>query len=111
MKGGKAFSQPIVDGLKPVLADIVEHRQTHGQKTLADLPQLPSLEWRKFLDSLGLRHLSHHGLRASWVSRAAMAGIPEAVAQRFSNHSSTAVHRVYLKLSTGDMADMLKRLG
>ena len=111
MKHGKSFSQPIVDGLKPVLADIVEHRQTHGHKTLADLPQLPSLEWRKFLDSLGLRHLSHHGLRSTWITRAAMAGIPEAVAQRFSNHSSTAVHRVYLKLSTGDMAEMLRKLG
>jgi hypothetical protein len=111
VKGGKAFSQPIIDGLKPMLADIVEYRRTHGHAALADLPQLPSLEWRKFLDSLGLRHLSHHGLRVSWVTKAAMAGIPEAVAQRFSNHSSTAVHRIYLRLSTGDMASMLKRLG
>jgi hypothetical protein len=111
VKGGKAFSQPIVDGLKTILADIVEYRRTHGHTALADLPQLPSLEWRKFLDSLGLRHLSHHGLRVSWVTKAAMAGIPEAVAQRFSNHSSTAVHRIYMRFSTSDMSEMLKRLG
>jgi hypothetical protein len=111
VKGGKAFSQHIVDPLLPLLREIVEHRLLQRATTLADLPELPSLEWRKFLDSLGLRHLSHHGLRVSWVSRAAMAGIPEAVAQRFSNHSSTAVHRIYLRLSTGDMASMLRKLG
>lgn len=111
VKGGKAFSQPIVEPLLPTLRDIFEYRVRNLEPTLADLPQLPSLEWRKFLDSLGLRHLSHHGLRSTWISKAAMAGIPEAVAQRFSNHSSTAVHRIYLRLSTGDMASMLRKLG
>lgn len=110
MKARRGFSQPIVAPLLPLLRDIVKHREENGHKELANVPQLASLEWRQFLDSLGLRHLSHHGLRATLITRAAKAGIPESIAQRFSGHSSNAVHRIYMKFSTDDMAEALRRL-
>ncbi len=110
VKGEKGYSQPIDKRLLPELREIVRLRREVGEATICNVPELASLHWRKFLDSLGMRNVSHHSLRVRWVSEAAKAGIPEAVAMRFSNHSSSEVHRIYLKLSAGDMASMLDRL-
>jgi hypothetical protein len=74
------------------------------------LTSFASLGWRRFLDGLGFRHLSHHGLRASWITKAALSGIPEAAAKRFVNHGSSAVHAIYQKITAGDLAPMLERL-
>jgi hypothetical protein len=63
-----------------------------------------------FLDGLGLPHLSHHGLRVSWISKAAVSGIPEAVARKFANHSSATVHRIYQRVGLEDVAGFLKNL-
>jgi hypothetical protein len=109
-RSGKGYSQHIDKRLLPELREIVRLRREAGEATLCTIPALGSLHWRKFLDSLGMTNVSHHSLRVRWVSEAAKAGIPEAVAMRCSNHSSSEVHRIYLKLSTGDMASMLDRL-
>jgi hypothetical protein len=60
-----------------VLAKVVEHRRKLACTTLCDLPKLPSLEMRRFLDTLlpidaGFKNLSHHGLRTSWITKAAL---------------------------------------
>jgi len=111
VKGGKAYSQPINGRLLPELRAIVARRRAGGATTLCEPPELASLCWRQFLDSLGMTNVSHHSLRVRWVSEAARAGIPEAAAMRFSNHSSSDVHRIYLRISQDDMAGLLKRLG
>lgn len=89
---------------------IVARRRAAGASTLADMPDMASLHWRKFLDSLGMTNVSHHSLRVRWVSEAAKAGIHEAAAMRFSGHSSSEVHRIYLKLTTADLASQLEKL-
>jgi hypothetical protein len=61
-------------------------------------------------DSLEINGVSHHDLRRTWITKAAMSGIPESVACKFCNHSSLTVHRIYQKFSIGDMAEMLTRL-
>jgi integrase len=111
-KGGrkKAFSQPIDKRLLPVLTDIVAHRRAIGATKLCDIPQFPSIEWRHMLDSLGINGVSQHDLRRTWITRAAMANIPESVAMKFSGHSSSTVHQVYQAFSTSDVASMLDRL-
>jgi hypothetical protein len=98
----------------------LEHRKAQGKQTLCDLPALPSLEWRRFLDGLKSRigdaaepnilDISHHDLRRTWVTAACLAGIPEAAACRFTNHSSSEIHRIYLALTASDMSGMLDRL-
>jgi hypothetical protein len=110
VKGGKAYTQPIDERLLPDLREIVARRRAAGEATLCEPPVLGSLHWRKLLDSLAMRNVSHHSLRVRWLSDAAKAGIPEAVAMRFSNHSSVDVHRIYLRYSQTDMADALRRL-
>ncbi|MBV8898871.1 MAG: site-specific integrase [Verrucomicrobia bacterium] len=107
VKGGKAFAQPIVPQLRERLLSIVNERRRRGERFLCTIPERPSIEWRVFLDSLGLRHVSHHGLRVTFITRACRARVPENQVMRFVSHSSTAVHRIYQKLSVGDIAEML----
>lgn len=112
MKGGKAFTQAIDPRFLPILAEIVAHRRTLGESTLCSLPSnpSPSMELRRFLDALGLHGLSQHGLRTSWVTRAALSGIPESATMKFTNHSSREVHAVYTRLSSGDVVQFFDRL-
>ena len=124
-KGGeeRAYTQPIDKHLLPALRDIVEHRKNIGATTLCDLPEwenakqdsdgpgAASYEWRQYLDGLGIHGVSHKSLRITWITEAAIKGIPEAMACKFSNHSSLTVHRIYQQFTTNDMADMLDRLG
>jgi hypothetical protein len=117
-KGGRArsYTQPIDDRLLKPLREIIEHRKGEGKSTLCDIPDFtkgevpPSVQWRQFLDALAITDVSHHCLRKTWVTEAALAGIPESVACKFSNHSSLTVHRIYQRFTTADMAGMLKRL-
>jgi hypothetical protein len=113
MKSRKQFDQPVDPKFLPLLAEIVAHRKKLGKSTLADLPRnpSPSLELRAFLDSIGLAGLSHHGLRATWVTRAALAGIPEAVAMRFSGHASREVHSIYQSVTAADATSFFEKLG
>jgi integrase len=113
---GRAYTQPIDSRLLAPLREIIEHRKAQGKVTLCDIPDFtkaevpPSVQWRRFLDGLGITDVSHHDLRRTWVTEAALAGIPESVACRFSNHSSLTIHRIYQRFTAGDMASMLKRL-
>jgi integrase len=110
VKGGKGYSQPIDPAFYPILQELVAHRQQLAQPMLCDVPTLPSVEWRRFLDELGLKHLVHHGLRATWITRAALAGIPESLAKRFVNHASSQVHLIYQKITANDLLPMLDAL-
>ena len=107
VKGGKGYSQPITPDFFPILQELVAHRQSIGQSMLCEIPVLPSVEWRRFLDELGLKHLVHHGLRATWITRAALAGVPESLAKRFVNHASSQVHAIYQKITATDLMPML----
>jgi hypothetical protein len=112
VKGGKPFTQSIYPEFLPILAEIVAHRRQLGESRLCSLPKLPSLQIRWFLDGLGFKELSHHGLRVSWITRAALAGFPESVAMRFANHASREVHAIYQRIGSSDVAkffDLLKK--
>jgi integrase len=110
VKGAKGYSQAIDPAFYPILQEIVAHRKSLGSPLLCEVPILASVEWRRFLDGLGLPHLCHHGLRATWITRAALAGIPESLAKRFSNHSSSQVHQIYQKITANDLMPMLDAL-
>jgi integrase len=109
-KGDRPFTHSIDQRVLSAIADIVRYRQSAGASTLCDLPYMCSVHWRILLDCLNLPHLSHHGLRVTWITRAARAGVPENIAMRFVNHSSTAVHQIYQKLSVGDVAESLSKI-
>ena len=106
-KGDKPFTQPLDRRAVPVLSEIVANRQKQGFRTLCDLPEMPSVEWRRVLDDLKFPHLCHHGLRVTWITRAARSGkIPEPQARRFVNHASGTVHQLYQKLNADDVSHL-----
>jgi hypothetical protein len=110
VKGGKPYSQPINPPFTELLLEISNHRASIGANTLCDIPELPSVKWRRFLDELGLQHLCHHGLRATWITRAALAGISETLAMRFVHQASRDVHHIYQKIPASDLLPMLDAL-
>jgi hypothetical protein len=114
VKGRRGFSHPIDPDFFPILQELVAHRQAMGKSTLCDIPSEkedpPSVQIRQFLDSLGLHHLVHHGLRVTWVTQAALCGFPESLAKRFVNHASTQVHEIYQRITGTDLLPMLDGL-
>lgn len=105
-KGNKPFTHPIATAALPLLEDLIEKRRAAGHASLCDIDTpIPSVYWRRFLDSMTLPHLCQHGLRTTWITQAAMSGtISQAQAKRFVNHGSTAVHAIYQRLSAEDIA-------
>jgi hypothetical protein len=110
VKGSKGYAQPIAPQFFDKLLEIANHRASIGASTLCDVPEIPSVIWRELLDDLGLYHLSHHGLRATWITRAALRGIPEALTRRFVNHASQQVHEIYQRITATDLLPMLETL-
>lgn len=111
VKGDKPFTQPIDPRLLPELREIVAARRADGHRSLCDLPTFGcSLAWRSFLNGLKLQGLSQHGLRVTWITRAATSGrngqrgIFLAEAKRFVNHGSTSVHEGYQRLNADDVS-------
>lgn len=109
---GKRFTHPMdaraVDSLRTLVAE--RKKDSKQAKTLCDIPLLASVEWRRFLDTLSLGHLSHHGLRVTWITRAAKAGVPLNQAKRFVNHGSNAVHNIYVRLNADDIDGVTEML-
>ncbi len=111
-KSGKGYSQLIDSLLIPVLPELIEHRRALGKATLCSIPPVPSVLIRRFLDSLahidpGFESLSIHGLRATWITEAALAGVSETLAMRFTNHASREVHAIYQRITADDLRPML----
>lgn len=110
-KGNKPFAQPIAKAAVPLLRDLMERRRAGGFQSLCDIPLLPSVEWRRFLDTLGFGHLVHHGLRTTWITQAALSRkISREEAKAFVNHGSTAVHEIYQRLNADDVAHVADAL-
>jgi hypothetical protein len=112
MKNGREFQQAIFPDFLPILTEIVEHRRKLSETYLCKLPgqPSPSFHLRKFLDDLGLRGLSHHGLRASLITKMALRGVPESACMKFVGHQSREVHSVYQRLSSNDVVQFFDRL-
>jgi integrase len=115
VKGGKGYSQLIDGALVPVLPEIMQYRASLGSRVLCSIPPVPSVLIRRFLDSLahvdpGFESLSIHGLRATWITDAALAGVSETLAMRFTNHASREVHAIYQRITADDLRPMLDAL-
>ena len=111
MKGKRAdWVQPLDPRAALLLKPIVEARREAGKSTLADIPEFaPAIPMRRFLDKLEIPKV-HHGLRATWITKAALSGIPQAVAMAFVHHAGDAVHRLYQRVRPSQSADFLSRI-
>lgn len=99
VKGRDGYTQPIDPRFLPLLKELIAEAAAEGDDTICHVPWDASLRLRKSLDRAGLPGLCHHGLRATWITRAAENGIPESQAMAFCHHESREVHRIYKKLS------------
>jgi integrase len=104
VKGHQGYTQPIDPRFLPILKKLVQEAQAEGERMICTIPWDASLRLRKALDRAGLEGLCHHGLRATWITRAAENGIPESQAMAFCHHESREVHRIYKRLSAVGIA-------
>lgn len=104
VKGRKGYSQPIDERFLPILKRLVGRARELGSDVLCVVPWDASLRLRRALDYAGCEGLVHHGLRATWITRAARAGVAESLAMAFCHHESREVHRIYKRLSAISVA-------
>ena len=103
VKGGQAFSQPIDGRFLPILERLMHTARKMGLKRICDVKWDASLIWRMTLDRCGFEEICHHGLRATWITRAAENAVPESQAMAFCHHQSAEVHRIYKKVSVASI--------
>lgn len=116
VKGGHGFAQPIDPVFLPKLRDLVNEARRLGLTRLCEVPWDASIRLRRSLDRAGLEGVSHHGLRKTWITRAADHAVAESQAMAFCHHESREVHRIYKMLSAVGIAHVpaavqLPRLG
>lgn len=104
VKGGEAYAQPVDSRFRPILERLMATARKMGLDTLCQVKWDASLTWRDTLDRLGFEDISHHGLRATFITRAAENDVPEGKVMAFCHHSSAEVHRIYKKVSTAAIA-------
>lgn len=112
MKGQRRdWVQPMDPRMIPLLQPIVEERRKARKSTLAERPELYALKTRRWLDSRGIGIPKQlHGLRATWITKAALGGVPEAVAMAFVHHAGSEVHRIYQRVKPGQTAEFLQKV-
>lgn len=106
VKGSHGYSQPIDPRFLPILKKLMADAKKQGLSSICTIRWDASLTWRKTLDRLGYEDICHHGLRATWITRAAESGVPESLAMAFCHHSSAEVHRVYKRISTASLVGL-----
>lgn len=105
-KGGrkKAFSRPLPSSLVPLLKGLRDAGKTHTWDAPVGKGTKPlSMQWRDFFDSIGMRHLSFHCTRVTWITREVRKGTPERIVMKLANHANKEVSRIYQKLNLDDV--------
>jgi integrase len=89
--------------MHPRLRPLFEAMIARGDEWTLDYGNGPSLQWRKFLDSIGLRDAWFHCLRSTVITEMARAGVPISQAMRYVLHANEEIHRAYQRLTTSDL--------
>lgn len=96
-KGGRKreFAVEIYPAIEPMLRAWRES----GEEWLWSAPdgdeKILSLRWTQFFRRIGLPHLCFHCTRVAFITRGALAGVPESAMRLMVNHGSSEVHRIY----------------
>lgn len=99
VKGRQGYSQPMDPRFRPILEGLVAEARALNWTHICVVPWDASIRLRRTFDRAGLQGFVHHGLRHTWITRAAHAGVPESHAMAFCHHENAEVHRVYKRLS------------
>lgn len=103
-KGGvtRAYTIPIPAGIRPLLERLKGAGRRHAFEWPGHGSRI-SVEWRLIFNLCGLFKHTFHSLRATRVTNLRKAGIPQSVAMRLVNHSSTLVHEMYQRHFVEDL--------
>jgi hypothetical protein len=104
-KGGKDFDPQINPGLMPFLERIKSEGRTHTYQPIKN----PGIAWWCIFNALrahdpSFKDVSFHSLRVRFISLLHRGGIPETVAMKMVNHSSTSQHRVYRRVGSTEIS-------
>lgn len=112
MKGSRGTKNTVP--LHPDLWQPLRELKQNGAEWTFDQPVSPkkmSIAWGTFFEHKGFKKkypgLSFHSSRVSCISRLARKNVSQAKAMRFVNHSSAAVHQIYLRVQVSDLNDCL----
>ncbi len=93
--------------MNPCLIPLFRQLIDEGRTTTYPRPRDPTesgYKWHAFLRRIGLKHLSFHSTRVTFVSRLERAGAPEHIVMKMVNHASTLVHRIYRRVKTEEIS-------
>ncbi len=104
-KGGKQFSPALNPGLMPFLERLKAEGRTHTYEPVAS----PTMLWWRLFRKLrahdpSFKDVSFHSLRVRFISLLHRGGIPETVAMKMVNHSSTSQHRIYRRVDSTEIS-------
>jgi site-specific recombinase XerD len=110
-KGSRPFIQPINPELLPLFQELI----ATGRTFTYDKVRSPTLCWWTVFHTLRKQNpsfakVSFHSTRVRMVSRMARAGVPEALAMRMVNHSSSTIHRIYRRIRPEELASYWDRI-
>jgi integrase len=89
--------------MHPRLRPLFESLLAQGETWTLDYGPRPSILWRRFFDSIGLRDAWFHCLRSTVITEMARGGVPISQAMRYVLHASEEIHRAYQRLTPGDL--------
>ena len=103
-KGGvkRAFTTLVPARLQTVIDGATKK---HARDTLTP-PKTASQLFGKFFRKIGLKGVTIHCTRVTYISRLARSGVPERIARLAVNHSSEVVHRTYQRLGIDDLRQL-----
>jgi hypothetical protein len=97
--------------MHPKLRPLFERMISEKRQFTLDYGPRPSLLWRKFFDSIGLKDAWFHCLRSTVITEMARNGVPISQAMRYVLHASEEIHRAYQRLNTGDLTRCVAAIG
>ncbi len=109
-KGGrkKQFTVQIYPSIEAMIEEFIESRRPR----LWEAPKttLVGIAWNRFFKRIGLVNVDFHSTRRTFISRGALAGIPESVMMKLVNHGSQQIHRIYQRFVATDLRDYGSRI-
>lgn len=106
VKGGREHTQLIHHELLPLFRKLKEERREFA----FTMPGNFSRKWQDFFERHGMEHLTFHCTRVTGATRLRRAGVDQRTAQEFVGHSSTLIHRIYVRERREDQVAALNAL-
>jgi integrase len=109
---GRKIGQPsyLTIPIHPALRPRLEALRAAGATHTCILPRMAAKEWWELRKELGLAHTTFHSTRVTGITRLWRDGVPETITMRIAGHRSPAVHEIYLRTRTNDLAKHLAGL-